>query len=309
MKNDYIIWSVGVVLALLGAPLLPGIANKVKAFYAGRKGPSVFQLYYDLRKLFGKPSVYSRTTTWVFRMAPVLATATAICAALLLPFGGCASPLGFAGDLILFLYLCGIGRLFTVFAAMDTGSSFEGMGASRECQFAILAEGGSLACFGALIFLTRHISLYGILNQMDKRLWSLDGTALLLVGVGLFVVILAECCRVPIDDPDTHLELTMIHEAMILDNSGADLGLVHYGAALKMWILLLVETMLLAPRVPGSPWLTLLVEALCVIVGAALIGVVESTIARFRFKKVPQFLAVSIGAGLLAAVLLILFQK
>ncbi len=309
MENSLLVWLVGLLVALVGAPLLPGIINKVKAFFAGRRGPSVFQLYYDIFRLCHKASVYSKTTTWVFRLASVVVCATTICAMLLLPFAGCASPLFFTGDLILFLYLMGTGRFFTVLAALDTGSSFEGMGASRECQFAVLAEGALLAAFGALILLTKHLSLYGILNQMDMRFWSLDGTALLLVAAGFFVVILTECCRVPIDDPDTHLELTMIHEAMILDNSGVDLALIHYAASLKMWCLLLMEILLVCPRIPGSPWFALVGEVLCVLVGAVFVGVVESVIARFRFVKVPQIISAAMGASLLAIVLLSLFQK
>lgn len=309
MDNSLLVWICGVLLALLGAPLLPGIINKVKAYFAGRRGPSVFQLYYDIFRLFHKASVYSATTTWIFRISSVIVCATTLCAMLLLPFAGCDSPLAFTGDLILFLYLMGTGRFFTVLAALDTGSSFEGMGASRECQFAVLAEGAILAAFGALILLTKHLSLFGILNQMDFSFWSVDGTALILVAAGFFVVILTECCRVPIDDPDTHLELTMIHEAMILDNSGADLALIHYAASLKMWCLLLVEILLVFPRFQCSPWIALGCEVFFVLLGAVVVGVVESVIARFRFCKVPQLISAAMGASLLAIVLLTLFQK
>ncbi len=303
-----LIWSTGIVAALAGAPLLPGIVNRVKAFFAGRKGPSVFQLYFDLAKLSRKAPVYSTTTSWVFRIAPVVNCAAVIGALLLLPIAGKASLFGFAGDVVLMLYVCGLGRLFTVLGALDTGSSFEGMGSSRECQFAILSEGAILAVFGALILLTHRVSLSGILAQMSLHLWSVDGTALILVGIGFFIVILAECCRVPVDDPDTHLELTMIHEAMILDNSGADLALIHYAAALKMWVLLLIEILLICPKFGGGAWGQLAGEILCVMLGAAVIGAVESVMARYRFRKVPQLLSSAIGMGLLAVVLLILFQ-
>jgi len=308
MNSDQIAWLTGIIIALAGAPLLPGIINKIKAFFAGRKGPSAFQLYFDIAKLLRKASVYSTTCTWIFRWAPVITLSSLLAAMMLLPYAGIQSPLGFSGDLILYLYLCGTGRFFTVLGALDTGSSFEGMGASRECQFGVLAEGAMLTAFGALILLTHKFSLSGIFHQMVTCLWSADGTALLLVSIVVFIVILVECCRVPMDDPDTHLELTMIHEAMILDNSGVDLGIIHYAAALKMWILLLVETLLLIPRYTGCAWIELVIEIICVLAGTLLIGIVESVIARFRFLKVPQVLSAAIGSGLLAIVLLILFQ-
>jgi len=303
------VWIVGATLAFIGAPLLPGIINRVKAFFAGRKGPSAFQLYYDIAKLIRKPAVYSTTCNWIFRMTPVINCAVLVVAALLLPFGGQPSPLNFSGDIILFVYLCGTSRFFTVMAALDTGSSFEGMGASRECQFSVLAEGAIIGAFSALILLTHHLSLSGILNQMTTKYWGLDGTALLLVAFSFFIVVLTECCRVPIDDPDTHLELTMIHEAMILDNSGVDLALTHYAASLKMWLLLAVEAMLLCPTLTSNPWLELLIEAACVLVGAFIIGIIESITARFRFLKVPQFLSAAFGSSLLACVLMLLFKK
>jgi len=295
----------GIAAALAGAPLLPGIINKVKAFYAGRKGPSVFQQYYDIAKLMQKECVYSRTTGVLFRVAPTISLLCCLMALLLLPVASQVAFLGFYGDPVLFLYLFGLGRMFTVLGAMDTGSSFEGMGASRECQFALLTEGVFLAIFGAMVMMSRDFSLAGALHSMKWSSNSVSCAAAILLMIALFIVILMENCRVPMDDPDTHLELTMIHEAMILDNSGPDLAIIFYGASLKLWVLLLFEVMLLMPSLPAP--LAFTVEIAGVLLGAVVVGVVESVTARYRFKKVPQILGGALAIAVVAIALLLLF--
>ncbi len=307
MNLQIIMWGIGVIEALVLSPVLPGIINKVKAFFAGRKGPSVFQLYYDIIKLMKKRAVRSTTAGALFTIAPMTALITSVLMLILLPFAGKASPLGFAGDILLFLYLGGLGRVLTVCGAMDTGSSFEGMGASRECQFAILTEGTFMAVAGALMLMTRSFSLGGMLNFITTSDYNRYGIILVLLAVAMFVVVLTECCRLPVDDPDTHLELTMIHEAMILDNSGDELGIIHYAASLKMWILLSVEAMMILPA-DMNPVILLLTETLTVLFGSILIGTIESVTARYRFLKVPQFLVGSTALAFIAMFLLSLLQ-
>ncbi len=210
--------------ALALAPLLTGIINRTKAFVAGRQGQPLLQTYWDLAKLLRKGAVYSRTTSWVFRAGPVVGLASALTALAVIPLGGAPAPLHFTCDLIFMAYLLGVMRFFTVAAALDTGSAFEGMGASREVQFAVLAEPALLLSLAAMSQVSRasgstpflgnleHLSLSGMYAGLSLSVWMRGGAALLLIAGALLVVLLAESCRIPVDDPNTHLELTMIHE-------------------------------------------------------------------------------------------------
>ncbi|MFL5434478.1 MAG: respiratory chain complex I subunit 1 family protein [Myxococcales bacterium] len=286
---------------LLLPPLLLGVINKTKAAFAGRKGPPVLQSYYDLAKLWRKGSVFSVTTTWVFKAGPVVGVATALFAALLVPVAGHA-PLSFEGDAILFAYLFALGRFFTIAAALDTGSAFEGMGGAREATFSSLAEPALF--FGLLVLgrLSRSLSLAAMLAGN----WPPRATAaLLLVVAAVFIVLLAENSRIPFDDPNTHLELTMIHEVMVLDHSGPDLALILYGASLKLFLFgALFVRLVLGFSVQGLAGLGVFLAG---VVGfAALIGVVESIMARLRLVRVPQLL---VGASVLSAFGLVLLLR
>ncbi len=305
--NDFI-WSAGLVLSLALCPLLSGIINKVKAFFAGRRGPRLLQLYYDMAKLLRKESIYSTTSGGIIRLMPLCNLAALFCAMLFMPYALCNSPFAFGGDILLFLYLLGFARVMTVLGALDTGSSFEGMGASREIQFSALAEIVFLAIVIFFVVLTGSVSISGMLNSMGASAWTVSGTSLLLTAGAIFIVMLSEACRVPFDDPETHLELTMIHEAMILDNGGPDLALIHYGAALKLWLLasFFVTAVLPAGRVAELASIPLYFGA--IFVTAVMIGIVESVMARFRFLKVPQMLIAALGLAVTAIMLLLVFE-
>jgi formate hydrogenlyase subunit 4 len=289
-------------LAVVLAPLLLGVTNRTKAVFAGRKGPPLLQLYYDLERLLRKGAVYSRTTTWVFRAGPVIGLAAIIVAATLLPLGGCSAPLSFAGDLIVFAYLLGLARLMTVLAALDTGSSFEGMGASREVLFSALAEPSLLLGLAAVARQTGGASLSEMHLALSAAAWGHSGLIVGLVAVVFVIVFLAENSRIPVDDPNTHLELTMIHEVMVLDHSGPDLAFILYGAALKLWLLGALIIAFVIPRVGSTP-LDIAVALLGMLTVGVLLGVIESTIARLRLVRVPQLL---VGAATLAGVALVL---
>ena len=302
-----LLWCGNVIAALLFSPLLIGIINKVKAFFAGRKGPRILQLYYDIVKLMRKSSIYSRSTGWIFRIAPIATLAVTVLMLLILPAAGVVSPLRFPGDLILFIYLAGLGRMLTVLAAMETGSAFEGMGASRECQFSILAEGVLFTILTALVLLNKSFTLSGCLTSFYLDMWFSGGTALLFLAVAFYLVMLCENCRVPVDDPETHLELTMIHEALILDNSGPDLAMIHYAAALKLWVFFSFLATLVLPNLSAGMWVEFALYYLFIILLTVSVGVVESVMARFRFLKVPQLLAGALALALLAVVLVVIF--
>jgi len=293
-------------LAFLGlSPLLLGAVNRVKAIFAGRTGAPLLQPYHDLRKLLGKQAVYSRTTTWVFRAGPVLGLAAVAAAGLLMSFGGAPALLPFPGDFILFAYLLGLARFVTALAALDTGSSFEGMGASREVTFASFAEPALFLGLLVLVRATGSLSLSGMLQEGLPERWHAQGPALLLAAAGLLAVALAENARIPVDDPGTHLELTMIHEVMVLDHSGPDLALIQYGASLKLFLLgaLVVRLALGLPF--GSPWLALLAFLGGMALFAVVVGAIESTTARLRMSRVPQFLVAAAVLSTFALVLLL----
>jgi formate hydrogenlyase subunit 4 len=290
------VWTGLVHFTLLVAlpPLLPGVINQTKAWFAGRRGPPLLQSYFDLSRLFRKEMVLSRTTTWVFRAGPMVTVSAVLLGGSLVPFGAFDAPVRFTGDLVLFAYLLALGRFFTTAAALDTGSAFEGMGAAREVSFACLAEAAVFMAFVVLVRFSGSLSLTPMLHApMTAPLHGLPAAALLLVAVALFIVLLAESSRIPVDDPNTHLELTMIHEAMVLDHSGPLLGLVQYGAAVKLFLLSALILHLVLPVTLGNPmldWLLFIAGVGTIAVG---IGVVESLMARLRLRHVPSLLIAS----------------
>jgi len=293
-------------LGLLASPLMLSVINQTKAFFAGRQGPPLLQPYFDLAKLLNKGATYSRTTTWVFRAGPLLGLASAAAALALLPLADLPAPVAFPGDLVLFAYLLGLMRFATVLAALDTGSSFEGMGASREVMFSALAEPALFLGLAALAALTGSLSLSGMLAALSPSSWAAQGPALALISAALFIVLLAENARIPVDDPNTHLELTMIHEVMVLDHGGVDLAFIQYGAALKLWALggLLVGIVLHART--GVPLLDAGVFLLGMLALSVIVGVVESCMARLKLTRVPNLI---LGAGALAVVALVLVMR
>ncbi|CAN5164912.1 NADH-quinone oxidoreductase subunit H [soil metagenome] len=290
--------TIHVLLALTLPPLLLGLITKTKALFAGRVGPPLFQPYYDLIKLFRKGSVFSTTTTWVFRAGPVVGLVTAAIAVLLTPLANAAPPISFTGDLILLTYLLGLGRFFTASAALDTGSAFEGMGAAREVTFACLAEPALFLGLLVLAKLSGTMQLAGMLGSSLGSHWPTAGASLALVLLSWFVVLLAENSRIPFDDPNTHLELTMIHEVMVLDHSGPALGMILYGAAIKLFVFGALIVRLALPWSTGSPWLDWPIFVAGMLTVAVAVGVVESTMARLRLTHVPVLL---VAACLLSA--------
>jgi formate hydrogenlyase subunit 4 len=290
--------GLGLLLVLVVAPALPGVANRVKSALTGRRGAPVLQLYADLWKLWRKGVVYSPTTTVLFRLGPVVMVCTAILAASLLPLDGTTSPIRFTGDLIAFAGLLALGRFMLVLSALDTGSSFEGMGASREVTFAVFAEPALILCFTLFVVATSDLRLQGMLGQPLTEAWLATAPSLLLGAAGLFIVSLAETSRAPIDDPLTHLELTMIHEVMVLDHSGPDLALILYGSALKMALFGSLVVRVFIAGVAVSPPLALGLLLIGLVLYATAVGAVESVMARLRMNHVPQLLvAASATAG------------
>jgi len=294
------IWIIALVLRLalwlLLAPLFPGLINKVKAWVAGRRGPSVLQLYYDLARLWRKKVVLSTLVSPGFVIGPAVAWVALAAAALLLPLGPAGAAISFRGDVILFIYLLALARFCTAWAAMETGSAFEGMGAAREVSYAVLAEAAVMTAVLSLSIPSGSVSL---VTMLTPPAWA----GAVLLAAGLFTVLLAENCRVPFDDPNTHLELTMVHEVMVLDHSGPLLGVILHGASIKLLLfaVLLTEAVLPMAKLPPLAGAVVLTGGvLTVTLGIAL---VESMLARFAFKRVPLLLTTAFILCLFALLL------
>ncbi|HTT55622.1 MAG TPA: NADH-quinone oxidoreductase subunit H [Opitutaceae bacterium] len=278
------------------APLLPGIINRVKAWVAGRRGPPVLQLYHDLARLWRKGAVLSTLASPGFIAGPAVAWVALLGAAALMPLGPAGGVVSFRGDVLLLVYLFAVGRFCTAWAALETGSAFEGMGAAREVSFAVLAEVALITAILALSVQTGSVTLAAMLAPAP-------GAGAVLLAGGLFAVLLAENCRVPFDDPNTHLELTMIHEVMVLDHSGPPLAVILHGAALKLLLFaaLLSQAVLPLGALPAPAAAAAFAgSVLAVAVG---VGLVESLLARFAFRRVPLLLTTAFLLCLFALLL------
>jgi formate hydrogenlyase subunit 4 len=286
------------ILLLFLAPLLPGVATKTVALLTGRRGPPLWQPYRDLLRLARKGVIYSEVTTWVFRASPGAWMLSAVAATGLVPLDGRSAPLHFSGDWALLAGLLTVGRFFLTLSALDTASSFEGMGSSRELMIASFAEPVLFVIFVTLAVATGGDSISQLFGSAMNETWARLGSSVAMVALSLALLLLAEAARGPIDDPATHLELTMIHEVMILDHSGPDLAVLLYGSALRfaLFAALLVDV---AWPVDGfGPLFTAARLVIGTIAVAVIVGVLESSLARLRLVRVPQYL---FSAGVLAA--------
>jgi formate hydrogenlyase subunit 4 len=320
----------GFLLAIVTAIFFPGIILRVKSLASGRKGPGILQPWKNIRVLLRKGSVFSTTTSYVFRVAPAIYLATIICAMLLLPFPGMTSAFGFDGDFVLFAYLLALGKFIFILGALDTGSSFEGMGANREALYSMLAEPAFFILFGTLALLTGHTSM----QQIFESFQFVGHNSFIIGFIAVYLLIqiaMIENSRMPVDDPKTHLELTMIHEVMILDHSGFDLALIHIGTALKFAMYGLLIANFLVPvdgrqlivngeqlilnnekgisASMGHGWMVLTqvgVYFLIQVLFAGLIGLMESFRARKKLVRNPQFIVTLSSIALVAFILVLL---
>jgi formate hydrogenlyase subunit 4 len=308
LSTTYLPSVPGVVawIALLAAsPLVPGVAARTRAFLTGRRGAPPWQLYSDLWKLLRRGVVYAAVTTWIFRVAPLLLLAAVVVATMLLPLDGERALVAFSGDAVAFVYLLGLARFAIVLAALDTGSSFEGMGASREVTFASLVEPSLFVSLIALGIATGQLSLSGMTGPELLARWGTVAPTILLLAGSVFVLMLAECSRVPVDDPTTHLELTMVHEVMVLDHAGPDLACVLYANALKLGAFAAIILSLLLPGPARGSWFAVPLLLAALILAGLGIGIVESTVARLRLPKVPIYIASGGALGFLGLLLLL----
>lgn len=287
---------VHIALFLFAAPLFLSVTVRVKALMSGRCGAPLLQPYRDILRALSKGATFSPTTTALFRLGPAVGLAAIFSACLLIPLFPGYAPLGFSGDFLLLAYLFGVARFFTVLAALDTGSSFEGMGAGRELLISVLGEPALFLCMVVILRTAGGFGLAGALGPGIESAWTTQALPLWLAASSLFLLLLAENCRIPVDDPTTHLELTMIHEVMVLDHSGPDFALIQLGASIKYMLFsaFLADVVVPVMPNPGGEWAGLAARLLFMILVAALVGLVESAMARLRMDRVRLFLTTAV---------------
>lgn len=292
------------LIVLLFVPfLMMGIIKKTKAFWTGKKGPSIMQPLYDFIRLVKKDYVISNTTSLVFKIAPLVNLLTVLSAAMFIPLANGKAIINIPAGLIVFAYTLGLGKFISLISAMDTGSSFEGMGASREACFTTIVEPAFFITIASIMALSGNYTFDSLSNIID----SAGNYGILIVIFAclvLFIMILVEGSRVPVDDPETHLELTMIHEVMILDNSGSDLAFLTWANAIKM---LLITSLIAKMIIPSSieEYNAMLLYFLIIFLIAILIGTIESGMARIRMSHIFEFVFIMSSLALVVLSLII----
>ncbi len=291
-----------IILAIIPF-LMIGVIKKTKAFWGGRKGVSVWQPLYDFVKLLKKDFVISKTTSNVFRLAPSIVICSTITAAMFVPMLYGKAIINIQAGFIIFAYILGLGKFFALISAMDTGSSFEGMGASREASFTSIVEPAFFMIMASIMVLSGNFSFESLTKVLDSA-GSYGFLIIIFAVIALFLMILIEGSRVPVDDPTTHLELTMIHEVMILDNSASDLALYTWGNSIKMFLISSLIANLVIPSTLGTFDALLAYLATILIISLA-IGTVESAMARIRMTHVFEFVFIMSSFALIILSLVI----
>lgn len=273
-----------------------GIVVRTKSLASGRKGPGIFQPLKDIVRLWKKGAVFSETTSFVFQMAPSVYFASVLMAILVVPVGQSRGLISFDGDFVFFAYILALGKFFSIISALDTGSSFEGMGASREALFSMLAEPAFFIVMGSFAMLTGHTSFHDIFTSLHFGSYVSYALGTLATFV-LVMIAMIENSRMPVDDPKTHLELTMVHEVMILDNSGFDLGLILYATCLKFAMYGAIIANFFVGDLPL--YFTVLIFFAVQFLFAMLVGLLESFTARFRMAHNAEFIYTLTSVSLL----------
>jgi formate hydrogenlyase subunit 4 len=306
MTISYLLELFKTVLALALAPLLVGYVRWLKARLQNRRGAAPWQPYFELRKLFGKEVVMSGTASWIFRAAPYIVFASAVAVTLLIPLVATALPFDRVGDLLVVVYLLLLGTFFLALAGLDPGTAFGGMGASREMTVAAIAEPTIALSIFSLALGAGSTNLGHIVTSTLADPGVAISPGHLLAFAALFIVTMAETGRLPVDNPSTHLELTMIHEAMILEYSGRYLALIEWAAGIKLLIFFSLLANLFVPwglattHTPGALVLAVFVLVLKLAVLGAVVAVAETRVAKLRLFRVPELLSASFVLALLA---------
>jgi formate hydrogenlyase subunit 4 len=304
---------VQLILLLAVSPLVSGFTKTLKARLQTRRGPSLFQPYSDLFKLLRKGMIIPNTASWLFHATPYVVFLTAVTAGLMIPMVSAEAPLGLFGGALAVVYLLGLGRFLTALAGLDTGSSFGGLGSSREMTISSLAEPAMMLAIFTVAIGANSTSLSEIARVAIGQQWRFLAPSLTLAFVALFLVLIAETGRIPVDNPATHLELTMIHEAMILEYSGPYLAFIEWGGAVKQLLLMTLLINCFWPIGLQTSWsipnvlISLGYLLLKLMALSCAVVLVETTNAKMRLFRVPEMLAVAFTLGALALVSTFLF--
>ncbi|MFA4850504.1 MAG: NADH-quinone oxidoreductase subunit H, partial [Methanoregula sp.] len=299
MNLDFVVYLVINTLVIIAvSPLFVSLIKKIKAWTQGRKGPSVFQTYFTLLKLLKKEVIYSPNSSRIMRVTPLVTIAAVLVAALFVPLVFVPESVGGIGNIILFMSLLALARFFMALAGLDAGSSFGGMGSSREMSISAIIEPTTIIVFAALAFVFKTLNIFYMFIP-SATAGSPSVSTLILIGISLFIIIIVETSRIPVDNPETHLELTMIHEGMILEQSGKNLALMELSAAVKMTVLMALLINLIAPF--GLTTTLTLAGILIAIIAfvvkgsilAGIIGLFESSMAKKRFFQLPSLFAMA----------------
>ncbi len=299
MNLDFVLYLVINTLVVIAiSPLFVSLIKKVKARAQGRRGPSIFQTYFTLIKLLKKEVIYSPNSSRIMRVTPLVTMAAILVAALFVPLVFVPEPVGGIGNIILFLYLLALARFFMALAGLDAGSSFGGMGSSREMSISSIIEPTTIIVFAALAFVFKTLNIFDMFTITATAGQPATST-LILIAISLFIIIIVETSRIPVDNPETHLELTMIHEGMILEQSGRNLALMELSSAVKMTVLMALLINLIVPF-GLTTTLTLagilIAMVFFVVKGsilAGIIGLFESSMAKKRFFQLPSLFAMA----------------
>jgi formate hydrogenlyase subunit 4 len=300
--------AVQLCVVLLGAPLIAGIIKKFKARMQNRKGPRLLQPYSDLAKLLRKEVVLSSSSSWIFRVTPHIVFSSTLVIALLIPTLVVPVSFHWVGDIITVVYLLALGRFFLALAGLDAGSAFGGLGSSREMSIASIVEPAMMLAIVASAVTAGSTDLSVIVASLVATPISLIHPAHMLAFVGLFIVTIAETGRIPVDNPETHLELTMIHEAMILEYSGRYLAFIEWASQMKLFLFLALLSNMFFPvgiatsLLPGALIVGAVALMAKVVVLAVVVALIESTNAKLRLFRVPELLMVAFILSLLALI-------
>lgn len=301
--------GIQLLLVLLAAPLVNGIIKKTKARLQNRRGASILQPYFDLAKLMKKEVIIPATSSWIFRCTPYLVLSSTLVIALLVPTIFAPVPFHWTGDIITVIYLFALGRFFLALAGLDAGSAFGGLGSSREMSIASIIEPAMMLAVFTTAVTAGSTDLSIIVNRLTTTPASIIQPSHVLAFAGLFIVAIAETGRLPVDNPATHLELTMIHEAMILEYSGRYLAFVEWASQIKLLIFLSLLVNMFAPlglAIDASPIALIIgssVYVAKVVILALAVALVETANAKLRLFRVPELLMVAFVLSLLALIL------
>ncbi len=299
MNLDFFLYLViNTIVVITVSPLFVSLIKKVKAWTQGRQGPSIFQTYFTLVKLLKKEVIYSPNSSRIMRVTPLVTMASILVAALFVPLVFVPETVGGIGNIILFLYLLALARFFMALAGLDAGSSFGGMGSSREMSISSIIEPTTIIVFAALAFVFKTLNIFDMF-AISVSTGSPSPSTLILIAISLFIIIVVETSRIPVDNPETHLELTMIHEGMILEQSGRNLALMELSAAVKMTVLMALLINLIVPfgLISALTLAGILIAVFLFVVKgsilAGIIGLFESSMAKKRFFQLPSLFAMA----------------